>query len=343
MNKTKLVIILGVFLFLSCKNETNKETETSLTDNQLLTEWNTPYGVPPFDKIKSEDYLPACREAIKIHNEEIDRIINNEEAPTFKNTIEALEISGSLLERITNAFYALSSANTNDVLKEAKKIISPELTSHRDEIALNEDLFKRIEAVHNQRNELNLTDEELFLLEEMHKRYIRAGVNLDSEKKERLKAINKRLSELSTKFGENLLDETNQFELYVTDEEDIENVSESLKASASEEAKKRGKETGWVFTLQRPSVNPFLQTSPNRELREKIFQGYALRGNNDNEKDNKNIVLEMTSLRLEKANLLGFKSHADYVLSNNMSQKFRCCLRIDGSTLASGFRDGKKR
>jgi peptidyl-dipeptidase Dcp len=291
-----------------------------MKDNPLLADWNTPFGVPPFDMIKSEDYVPACREAIKMHKEEVDRIINNEETPTFKNTIEAIEISGKMLDRITSAFYAVSGANTDDVLKEARKVLSPELTAHRDEVALNEKLFKRVDAVFQQREDLNLTKEELFLLEEMHKDYIRSGVNLEGEKKERLKAINKRLSELSTKFGENLLNETNDFELYVTDEKDLGNVSESLRATSAEEAKKRGKDSGWVFTLQRPSINPFLQSSPNRELREKIFQGYALRGDNGNENDNNEIVLEMTNLRLERAKLLGYQSHADLVLSNNMSE-----------------------
>ncbi len=319
MNKV-IVIVLGIFLFLSCKNETVNESDTKMNDNPLLAEWNTPFGVPPFDLIQSEDYVPACREAIKMHKEEIDKIVNNEEAPTFKNTIEALETSGKMLSRITSAFYAVSGANTNDVLKEARKVLSPELTAHRDEIALNEELFKRVDVVFNQREELNLTAEELFLLEEMHKRYIRSGVNLEGAQKERLKEINKRLSELSTIFGENLLNETNGFELHVTDKKDLGNVSESLKASAAEEAVKRGKESGWVFTLQRPSINPFLQTSPNREFREKLFQGYALRGDNDNKNDNKDIIIEMANLRLERANLLGFRSHADLVLSNNMSE-----------------------
>jgi len=315
-----LIIVLGIFLFLSCKNETLNDSDNQMNDNPLLAEWNTPFGVPPFDKIQSEDYESACREAIKMHKEEIDKIVNNEEAPTFKNTIEALEVSGKMLSRITSAFYAVSGANTDDVLKEARKVLSPELTAHRDEIALNGNLFKRVDAVFNQREELNLTDEELFLLEEMHKRYIRSGVNLEGTQKDRLKEINKRLSELSTKFGENLLNETNNFELHVTDENDLGNVSESLKASAAEEAEKRGKETGWVFTLHRPSINPFMQTSPNREFREKLFQGYALRGDNDNENDNKDIIIEMSNLRLERANLLGYKSHADFVLSNNMSE-----------------------
>lgn len=324
MNKIIAVAVLSVFLFQSCKEEpkldSEAKTEMKVESNPLLAEWNTPFGVPPFDKIQSEDYVPAIREAIKAHNNEIDVIVSNKEEPTFRNTIEALEASGLLLSRVSSAFSSVGSANTNDVLKEAKKILSPEQTAHRDEIRLNADLFKRIKTVYDQKETLSLSSEELYLLEETYKNYIRAGVNLDGENKERLKVINKRLSELSTQFGDNLLDETNSFEIHITDKSKLGNMSESLLASSSEEAIKRGHESGWSFTLQRPSINPFLQTSPDRESREKLFQGYALRGNNDNEKDNKAIVLEMTSLRLEKANLLGYKSHADYVLSKSMAQ-----------------------
>ncbi len=318
MSRVLIAAILGIFLFLSCKNET--KTETVVIVNPLLAEWDTPFGVPPFDNIKSEDYLPATREAMRLHNEEIDVIVDNEEDATFENTIEALEASGILLSRISNAFYAVSSANTDDVLKEARKIISPELTAHFDEILLNTELFERINTLYEQREGLDLPAEELFLLEEAYKRYVRSGVNLEGANKDRLKTINRRLSELSTKFGDNLLDETNDFGLHITDEKDLGTISGSLKASATEEAKKRGYDSGWVFTLQRPSINPYLQSSPNRENREKLFQGYAMRGDNDNEKDNKEIILEMSSLRLEKANLLGYRSHADYVLSDNMSQ-----------------------
>jgi len=320
MNKIIIVAMLGFFLFLSCKNETKSETSTNMSENPLLTEWDTPFGVPPFDKIKSEDYMPAIREAIKVHKKEIDVIVNNTEEANFKNTIEALETSGLLLSKISSAFSSVNSANTNDVLKEAKKIISPELTAHRDDIRLNADLFKRIKTVYEQKDTLTLSAEELYLLEETYKNYIRAGVNLEGENKERLKEINKRLSELSTNFGDNLLDETNNFELHVSDKKDLGPMSSGLLASSLEESKKRGNDSGWSFTLQRPSINPFLQTSPNREFREKLFQGYALRGNNNNENDNKAIVIEMTSLRVEKATLLGYKSHADYVLSKNMSQ-----------------------
>ena len=324
MNKISVVVLLSIFLLLSCKNEPNSENNTlmefDMSNNPLLAEWDTPFGVPPFDKIKSENYLPACREAMKIHNKEIDAIIYNKDEATFENTIETIEASGLLLNRITNTFFAVSSANTNDVLKETRKIISPELAAHRDDIKLNTELFNRIKSVYSQRETLDLEAEELFLLEETYKKYVRAGVNLEEKKKDRLKAINKRLSELSTKFGDNLLDETNDFELYVSDKNDLGNMSVSLMASSAEEAKKRGRKSGWSFTLQRPSINPFLQTSTNREYREKLFQGYALRGDNDNEKDNKAIIKEMTSLRVEKANLLGYKSHANYVLSNSMSE-----------------------
>ncbi len=348
MNKAILAVILGIFLFLSCKTETktetnpNTETEADMTNNPLLAEWDTPFGVPPFDKIESGDYLPASREAIKIHNLEIDAIINNSDEATFKNTIEALEISGSTLRKVSNAFSAVASANTDDILKETRKTISPEMTAHFDDITLNAKLFERIKSVYNQKDKLSLSAEEMYLLEEMYKNYVRAGVNLEGDKKERLKAINKRLSELSTKFGDNLLDETNDFELYVTDKNDLGNISESLMASSSEEAKKRGRESGWSFTLQRPSINPFLQTSPNREYREKLFQGYALRGDNDNEKDNKAIIKEMTSLRVEKANLLGYKSYADYVLSDNMSQNPEAVYELMGKLWPSAINMAKK-
>jgi len=322
MQKISLLVCVGIFLIVSCKNDKNTDENSTVTmsKNPLLTEWTTPFGVPPFDKIKSEDYVPAFKEAVKIHKKEIDAIVNNNEEATFKNTIEALESSGELLERFRNVFFAVSGANTNDVLKEARKIISPELTAHFDEIQLNTELFNRVKAVHDQKDALDLTSEEMRLLTEIYKNYVRAGVNLEGENKVRLKEVNKRISELRTKFGDNLLDETNAFELHVTDKKDLGNLSASLVAGAAEEAKKRENDSGWSFTLQRPSINPFLQTSPNREFREKLFHGYAMRGDNDNEKDNKAIIQEMTSLRAERANLLGYKTHADYVLSDNMAE-----------------------
>jgi peptidyl-dipeptidase Dcp len=325
MKKYSITLLAVIFLLFSCKENGSKNsqlnTETARMENPLLQTWDTPYGVPPFNKIKSEDYLPAIQEAIQQHKKEVDAIIQRTEAPTFKNTVEALATSGRLLNKVTSTFYAIEAANTDSILKRDKKIISPALTAHNDEIGLHSALFKKIKAVYDQRAQLDLTDEQSFLLEKMYKDYVKSGVNLPEKEKNRLKEINKRLSELSTAFGEHLLNETNNFELHVTDEADLGDLSEALRAAAAEEAKKRGHTSGWSFTLQRPSCNPFLASSPNRELREIIFNAYAMRGNNDNENDNKKIIKEMTALRVERANLLGFKTHADLVLSDNMAEK----------------------
>ena len=321
MTKNFIVLFVSLLLFNSC-NTTNKVSKTSskeMTTNPLLVKWDTPFGVPPFDKIKSEDYLPALRQTIVSQNKEIATILNNTEAPTYKNTIEALELSGADLKKVTGVFFAIEAANTDDVLKETSKVIAPELTAHFDEIQLNEALFKRISAVYNQKKLLKISPEEQHLLNETYKNYVQAGVNVKGKDKERLKEINKKLSSLAIKFGSNLLDETNSFELHVSDKKDLGNLSESLIALAANESKKRGHDSGWSFTLQRPSINPFLETSPNRAMREILFQGYAMRGNNDNDKDNKAIVSEIVSLRAEKAKLLGYHTWADKVLANRMA------------------------
>ena len=322
-NKIIIVLLVSFFVLTSCKNENKPNTKTTseMNENPLLAKWVTPFGVPPFDKIKSEDYLPAMREAIKMHKKEIATILNNKDKPTFKNTVEALEFSGAALNKVANVFFAVNAANTNDVLKAANEKIGPELTAHGDEISLNSDLFKRVKEVYNQKDNLKLNAVEMHLLEETYKNYVRAGVNVEGKDKERLKEINKELSTLSIKFGNNLLDETNDFEAHTDNKEDLGDLSESLVALAAAEAKKRGHDSGWSFTLQRPSINPFLQSSPNRAMREKLFQGYAMRGDNDNAKDNKAVLSKMASLRVEKANLLGYKTWADNVLSNRMAAK----------------------
>ena len=317
MKKITLLLVTTLVLITSC----NTDKKTTMHKNPLLASWNTQFGLPPFNDIKSEDYLPAFREAIKMQEKEIKIILENKEKPSFKNTIEALELSGAMLKKVSGVFFAINAANTNDVLKATAKTIGPELTAHKDEIQLNSNLFQRIKAVYKQKNNLKLGAQEIRLLEEMYKNYVRAGVNVEGKDKERLKEINKKLSALSIKFGTNLLDETNDFEVHTTNKEDLGNLSESLIALAASEAKKRGHKTGWSFTLQRPSINPFLQSSPNREMREKLYQGYAMRGDNDNDKDNKAVLSEMASLRVEKANLLGYKTWADNVLSNRMAAK----------------------
>ncbi len=320
------LFLMGFLIFISCETNQKTENDKFMTDieqnsnNPLLMEWDTPFGVPPFDKIKSEDYLPAIRQGILHHDMEIEGIINNNKAPTFKNTIEALELSGATLNKTSRVFFAVKAANTNDILNETGKTLAPELSKHGDNISFNAELFKRVNAVYNQKDDLNLSDEDLKLLEETHKNFVRAGVNLSEEKQARLRELNSRLAILSQKFGDNLLNETNDFELYVSDNKDLGNASKGLLAVAANESKKRGHDQGWSFTLHRPSINPFLQASPNREMRNNIYEGYALRGNNNNENDNKAILEEMASIRVEKAHLKGYKTHADYVLSDNMAE-----------------------
>ena len=290
--------------------------------NPILEDWDTPFGVPPFDRIESEHYLPAFRASMEAHNAEIDAIIANPDAPTFDNTVEALELSGSKLSRVARIFFAVDGANSDDVTKETAKTIAPELSAHRDNIALNKGLFERVLAVYEQRDGLDLSAEQEHLLNETHKQFVRSGANLEDAAQERLREINSELAELSQQFSENLLDETNNFELLVTDRADLGDIPESLVALAAEEAKRRGHECDecWVFTLQRPSINPFLQYSPNREMRKTLFDGYAMRGDNDNEQDNKAIISRMVSLRAERSALMGYDNHASFVLSDNMAE-----------------------
>jgi peptidyl-dipeptidase Dcp len=314
--KTSILFVLASFLLLSACNMEQK----TKTQNPLLSDWNTPFGVPPFDRIKSDDYLPAIRQGLKEHNQEIEAIVNNKKAPNFKNTILALELSGSTLNKVTSVFYAVNGANTNDILNKTSKTLAPELSKHWDNINLNPKLFKRVDSVYQQREKLNLSNEDIKLLEETHKGFIRAGVNLSKDKQAQLRLLNSRLAVLSQKFGDNLLKETNNFELYITNPKDLGNASQSLRAIAAKEATKRGHKNGWSFTLQRPSINPFLQASPNRALRKKIFDGYAMRGNNANENDNNAVLEEMASIRIKIAHLKGYKTHAAYILSDNMAE-----------------------
>ncbi len=310
----------------SCSDEPGTELEDAtanavIATNPLLNGWDTQFGVPPFDQIESEHYLPAFRASMDEHNAEIDAIVARTEAPSFDNTIEALERSGGSLSRVSRIFFAIDSANSDDVTKETAKTIAPELAAHRDNIRLNKDLFDRVLTVYEQRDDLELDGEQQRLLEETHKEFVRSGANLEDEAQDRLREINAELAELSQQFGDNVLEDTNNFELLVTDRADLGDLPASLVSLAAEEAKRRGHDCEcWVFTLQRPSINPFLEYSPNREMRKKIFDGYAMRGDNDNEVDNKAIISRMVQLRAERSALMGYESHANYVLSDNMAE-----------------------
>jgi len=296
-------------------------SDAAMTANPLLEDWDTPFGVPPFDRIQSEHYLPALRASMEAHNAEIDAIVADSDAPSFENTIEALERSGQSLSRVTRIFYALDSAHSDEVIKETAKTIAPELSAHSDNISLNKELFDRVLAVHEQRDDLGLSGEQQRLLEETHKQFVRSGANLEDAAQERLREINSELAELSQQFQDNVLDETNNFELLVTDKADLGDLPASLVALAADEAKRRDHDCEcWAFTLQRPSINPFLQYSPNRKMRKRMFDGYAMRGDNDNEADNKAIISRTVQLRAERSALMGYDSHAHFVLSDNMAE-----------------------
>ena len=289
-------------------------------DNPLLAEWHTEFGVPPFDVIKNEHYEPAFREAMALHIAEVEAIVANPEAPTFENTIVALELSGAMLRRVSRVFGAVSGAHTNDTLQAVDRTLAPVRAAHADDINLNPELWERVEAVYEQKDGLSLTPEQDRLLEEMRKGFVRRGAALDEAGKARMREINGEMAQLSTQYGENVLAETNAYELLVTDTADLGNLPPNLVHLAAEKARERGYEAGWVFTQDRPSVEPFLDASPNRELRKDAFMGYALRGDNDNEHDNKEILSRTAALRAERANLMGYPTHADFVLSDNMAE-----------------------
>lgn len=289
-------------------------------DNPFFREWKTLFQTPPFPEITIDHYLPAFEEGICLQKAEVEEIINNSEKPTFENTIEALEKSGKLLTKVSNVFYNLNSANTNDEMQRIAKTIAPMLSKHNDDINLNEKLFAKIKTVYLEKDKLDLTSEQSKVLKNYYDDFIRGGANLTDEQKEKFRKINEELSVLSLKFGENLLKETNAVGLIVEKKEYLTGLPESSIQSAYELGKAKGHEGKWVFTLQKPSFIPFLQYCEKRDLREKIFKAYINRSNNNNELDNKKILSRIASLRVERANLLGYKTHADFILEENMAK-----------------------
>lgn len=316
MKKNKLMIVLFAGLALaSCKqNSTN-------TDNPFFAEYNTPFQVPPFEKIMNKHYIPAFEEGMRQQAEAVQSIIDNKEAPTFANTIEALENSGEFLSRVNLVFFNLTEANTNDSLQNIAEIIVKKLAKHADDINLNKALFEKVKAIYDQKDKLGLNDEQLRLLDKTYKRFVRGGANVAPEKQDRFRQINEELSKLGLKFGNNLLAESNAFKLIIDNRDDLKGLPESIVAAAADEAKAENLEGKWVFTMDKPSWIPFLTYSENRPLREKLYKGWMNRANNGNVNDNKEVVSNIVTLRAERAMLLGFASHADYVLDENMAKK----------------------
>jgi peptidyl-dipeptidase Dcp len=289
-------------------------------DNPLLNEFNTPFDTAPFSKIKNQHFQPAIEELIKMAKEEIDQITANENAPTFENTLEALEFSGERLSRITSLFFNLNSAETNEEIQRIAQTVSPLLTEFSNDVRLNEELFRRIESVFKEREKLDLNAEQRMLLEKNYKAFVRNGAKLDPKSKEKLREIDKELSQLSLKFGEHVLAETNSFEMILTDESDLDGLPEGTREAARMMANERGHE-GWLFTLDYPSYIPFMTYSERRDLRERIARAFGARGTQGNENDNQKIVLRIANLRHQRSQLLGYESHAHFVLEERMAEK----------------------
>lgn len=309
--KHLLFPLCSLLLFMACFKGSNP---------LLVESFDTPFGVPPFDLIQEKHFMPAFKEGMAQQNKAIEAIIQNPEAATFSNTIDALETSGALLTRVENIFDNLNSANTNDKIQAIAKEVAPLLSKHYDTISMNADLFKRIKTLYDIRDHLGLTTEQMTVLKETYKSFVRNGAGLNDRDKAKLQKINEELSTLSLQFGENVLKETNAFEVVVDKEADLAGLPENVVAQAAETATEKGYEGKWVFTIDKSSMIPYLTFGQNRAIREKLFKAYISKGNHNNELDNKANLTQMASLRVKRANLLGYKTHADFILEENMAK-----------------------
>ncbi|TVQ96958.1 MAG: hypothetical protein EA398_15215 [Deltaproteobacteria bacterium] len=288
--------------------------------NPLLSEFDTPFGAPPFDRIDDEHYLPAIKEGIRQHKLEIEELISNPEPPTFENTIVAYDNAGGLLRRVNPVFGGLRGAETNPRLQEIARETTPLLSAHSNEISMNQDLFARIQTVYENRFDKNLDAEQLRVVEMYYRDFERNGAALPEDKREELARLRERMSMVSLELSENMLAETNAFELVLEDENDLAGLPPGVISAAAEAAERAGHEGKWVITLHNPSRLPFLQYSERRDLREKVLTAYGERGNNDNENDNKELFAELMQLRLQMARLLGFDNYAEYFLDIQMAE-----------------------
>ena len=309
MKKSILFLTTVIMITACCKK----------IENPFFVEWDTPYGLPPFEQIEEKHFLPAIEEGIKQQQAEVSAIINSLEAPTFENTIEAYDHSGALLSKVIGVLFNLSESDSNDSINAIVEKALPLLSEHNDNIFMNTNFYKRVAAVYNKKEQLNLTIEQTMLLEKMNRSFVRNGIALDTDKQARLREINKQISALEQKFGNNLLAENNGFQL-ILNEEDLIGLPEAVRTAAAEAATAAGYEGKWLFGLQSPSRIPFLQYSCRHDLREKMYTAYVNRGNNGNDNDNNQIVLDIMKLRIEKANILGFDTPSNFILNETMAK-----------------------
>ena len=310
MKKQILIAAMALTTLAACQSE---------RVNPLLAEWDTPYQTPPFDKIEVTDYAPAFDAAIAEARADIDAIVADTTAPTFANTIEALERAGDKLNRIQYIFFNILEADANDEMQQVSLEVQPKLTEYSNDVALNPELFARVKAVYDQRESLELSLEEATLLEKTYKSFARSGAALDEEKKAVYREISAELSQLTLQFGQNVLAATNAFTLNITDSAAIAELPDFVKEGLAADAKARGEE-GWTVTLQAPSYGPFMTYSSNRELKEQLWRAYNSRAMVEGANDNRDIVKRIAELRLKMANLLGYETYADYVLEERMAE-----------------------
>jgi len=312
------------------------------SSNPLLEQPNTPYGVPAFDQVKIEHYLPAFEAAIAENKAEIDAIVNNEAEPTFENTIVALDRAGLLLDRVSGVFFNVLEADGNDEMNAIAEQVSPMLSELSDGIILNDKLFQRVKFVYDQREQLGLNPEQMRLVTETYKSFADNGANLPEDKKERLKEINQELGLLSLKFGNNVVAETNAYQYFVKDEAELKGLPESAKTAAAEEAAAAGHPGEWLFTPKRTSFTPVLQYCENRELRKELLMAYTTRANHDNENDNKAVIIREMELRIEKAKLFGYDNAADYILADCMAKNHQTVDTFLASVWAPSLEAAKR-
>ena len=312
-----LIFISSILLIAvsSCKNEQNIDMS-----NPFFSEYNTPFGVPPFEKINPHHYMPAFEQGMNDARKELKEILSVKGEPTFANTIEAYDRMGKLLMNVASVFFSQTSANTNDSLQKVEMDVSPKLAAFQDEINLNPGLFTKVKSVYENQAKFNLTDDQKFILENIYKGFIRNGANLNRQDQDTLKVLNQKLSVLTVRFSQNILSETNSYKLIITDKKDLKGLPESLISAAADEAKAAGLEGSWAFTTKRPSIFPYLTYSENREKRKELFNAYISRGNNGNEFDNNSVLADIVKLRARRANLLGYKNHSSLVLEPSMAK-----------------------
>jgi peptidyl-dipeptidase Dcp len=311
------LILIGLLFMISC-TDSEKAAEGQ---NPFFAEYNTPFGVPPFDLIEAEHYIPAFEKGMEESKKSVEAILANTDEPTFENTFVALDEAGDLLGRVSSVFFGLSSANTSPEIQAIQMEISPKLAAHGDEISLDPRLYQKLKVLYDNRESFGLNDEQLFLLENQYMGLVRNGAGLSDEDKETLKKFNQEISIIRVKLSNNVLAETNGFKLELSKEEDLSGLPESVVAQAAATARENDLEDKWVFTTQKPSMIPFLQSSDNRKLRAKLYSAYTNRANNDNDFDNKVLLAQLFELRADKAALLGYDTHSHLVLEPRMAKE----------------------